>query len=200
VTTHLSAGERRRQFLDAAGVLFLRDGLAGVTMIAVAHEAGVSRRLLYDHFPDLGSLLREYFWTTLSQQLPPAESPDKMRVSTPPDAIRETFGEVLLLGPEQRALIELVRARPQNPDLVLIRQAVDANLLGRWRRFPEFAALSDAQVLVMGRVMLGAVLELVDAVHAGTLERLAAVEAAVGVGTVIAESLRGESPRTQNCT
>src|SRR5262245_66655621 len=58
---YLSADIRRRQLLDAAARLFVREGYAGLTMVAVAAEAGVSRRLVYNHFPDLASLYEAYF-------------------------------------------------------------------------------------------------------------------------------------------
>src|SRR3712207_1566308 len=49
------AGETRgssktRAILDAAGELFLAQGFAGVSMDAVARQAGVSKAPLYSHF------------------------------------------------------------------------------------------------------------------------------------------------------
>ena len=53
---YLRAAERRSQLLDAAGRLFDRFGFGGITMVGIATEAGVSRQLVYGHFPDLDSL------------------------------------------------------------------------------------------------------------------------------------------------
>ena len=56
---YLRAELRRNQLLEAADRLFARSGYAGITMQAVAAEAGVSRRLVYDHFSDVSTLLTE---------------------------------------------------------------------------------------------------------------------------------------------
>lgn len=43
---------RRDRMLDAARKLFLRNGLRGTTMEAIAREAGIAKPTLYAHFPD----------------------------------------------------------------------------------------------------------------------------------------------------
>jgi AcrR family transcriptional regulator len=50
--------ERREQLLDAALRLIIEQGYAGVSIEAVARIAGVTRPVVYDHFPNLGQLLR----------------------------------------------------------------------------------------------------------------------------------------------
>lgn len=48
-----SRGETRRErILDAARRLFLRNGLRGTTMEAIAREAGIAKPTLYAHFAD----------------------------------------------------------------------------------------------------------------------------------------------------
>jgi AcrR family transcriptional regulator len=47
----MRAPERRRQLLDVARKVFGRRGYHTVTMDAVAREAGVTKPILYDHFP-----------------------------------------------------------------------------------------------------------------------------------------------------
>ena len=49
--------ERRAQVLDAALEVIARDGYAGVSIDAVAREAGLSRPVIYGVFDDLGALL-----------------------------------------------------------------------------------------------------------------------------------------------
>ncbi len=44
--------EKRRRILDAARFLFVRDGLRGTTMEAIAREAGVAKPTLYGYFAD----------------------------------------------------------------------------------------------------------------------------------------------------
>ncbi len=58
---YLRPDERRRQLLDAASRLFDRGGFTAITVSAVATEAGASRRLVYDHFADLGDLYAAFF-------------------------------------------------------------------------------------------------------------------------------------------
>lgn len=44
--------EKRRRILDAARLLFVRDGLRGTTMEAIARAAGVAKPTLYGYFSD----------------------------------------------------------------------------------------------------------------------------------------------------
>ncbi|WP_449393949.1 TetR/AcrR family transcriptional regulator [Devosia riboflavina] len=46
------ATEKRRRILDAARLLFVRDGLRGTTMEALARAAGVAKPTLYGYFSD----------------------------------------------------------------------------------------------------------------------------------------------------
>lgn len=46
------AAEKRRRILDAARLLFVRDGLRGTTMEALARAAGVAKPTLYGYFSD----------------------------------------------------------------------------------------------------------------------------------------------------
>ena len=49
--------ERREQLIDAALAVILEQGYTGVSIEAIAREAGVTRPVVYDHFPNLGRLL-----------------------------------------------------------------------------------------------------------------------------------------------
>ncbi len=49
--------QRREQLIDAALSVILEQGYGGVSMEAVARTAGVTRPVVYDHFPNLGRLL-----------------------------------------------------------------------------------------------------------------------------------------------
>src|SRR3989440_2812416 len=49
--------QRREQLIDAALQVILDQGYSGVSIEAVAREAGVTRPVVYDHFPNLGRLL-----------------------------------------------------------------------------------------------------------------------------------------------
>jgi AcrR family transcriptional regulator len=56
-TQRMSAEERREQLLDAAKRVVERHGFHGVSIEAVAREAGITRPIVYGHFHDLGGLL-----------------------------------------------------------------------------------------------------------------------------------------------
>jgi AcrR family transcriptional regulator len=49
--------QRREQLIDAALEVILEHGYGGVSIEAVARTAGVTRPVVYDHFPDLARLL-----------------------------------------------------------------------------------------------------------------------------------------------
>lgn len=52
VTTASKVGAKRERILEAARNLFLRNGLRGTTMEAIAREARIAKPTLYAHFPD----------------------------------------------------------------------------------------------------------------------------------------------------
>lgn len=49
---------KRREILDTARVLFLKEGFAGAGMETLAREAGVSTATLYAHFPSKSEMFR----------------------------------------------------------------------------------------------------------------------------------------------
>ncbi len=50
--------QRREQLIDAALRVIVEQGYEGVSIEAIARTAGVTRPVIYDHFPNLGTLLR----------------------------------------------------------------------------------------------------------------------------------------------
>jgi AcrR family transcriptional regulator len=50
--------ERREQLVDAALSVIVEQGYEGVSIEAIARTAGVTRPVIYDHFPNLGELLQ----------------------------------------------------------------------------------------------------------------------------------------------
>jgi len=50
--------QRREQLIDSALRIILEQGYAGVSVEAVARAAGVTRPVVYDHFPNLAQLLQ----------------------------------------------------------------------------------------------------------------------------------------------
>jgi AcrR family transcriptional regulator len=56
-TPRMSADARREHLLDAAKALVAARGFHGVSIEAVAREAGITRPIVYRHFDDLSALL-----------------------------------------------------------------------------------------------------------------------------------------------
>jgi AcrR family transcriptional regulator len=50
--------QRREQLIDAALSVIIEQGYKGVSIEAIARTAGVTRPVIYDHFPNLGTLLQ----------------------------------------------------------------------------------------------------------------------------------------------
>lgn len=192
MTKHEPPEMRRRQFLDATGRVFLREGLAGVTMIAVAKEAGLSRRLLYDFFPDLRTLLRDYFLDALSRRLTLVVGDggvERSQSETPVDGLRTVMRAVLAFDEEQRMILELLRGRSQSAELALVADVVRRNMIERWRSYPQLAELPEDRVVVVATMMLSVVLDLSSAVGSGAIHSTEAEEIAVTLGTAAVASL-----------
>src|SRR5687768_16812103 len=64
--------EKRAAILEAAKRLFPVHGFAGVSMDAIAAEAGVSKLTVYSHFKDKDALFRETVRVKCEEQLPAA--------------------------------------------------------------------------------------------------------------------------------
>src|SRR6266498_3607863 len=61
----LPAPARRAQLLDVARRVFARDGYRGASMEAIADAAGVTKPVLYQHFPSKHAL----YWSLLESEL-----------------------------------------------------------------------------------------------------------------------------------
>lgn len=59
---YLGKEDRRKQLLQAASDLVIRSGWPALSMSALADSTGVSRQLIYQHFPNLDSLLSATAW------------------------------------------------------------------------------------------------------------------------------------------
>lgn len=64
--------EKRAAILEAAKRLFPVHGFDGISMDAIAAEAGVSKLTVYSHFKDKGALFAETVRCKCEEQLPPA--------------------------------------------------------------------------------------------------------------------------------
>ena len=104
--------QRREQLLDAALGLIIERGYAGVSIEAVARVAGVTRPVVYDHFPNLGRLLHalvereERCALAQLEEVVPADPGD----ADPPE----------LLARGVRRFLDAVQARPDTWRIILL--------------------------------------------------------------------------------
>lgn len=107
--------QRREQLIDAALGVILEHGYGGVSIEAIARAAGVTRPVVYDHFPDLPRLLHalvkreeRYSLEQLDQVVPPV-----------PDEDGESDLADILVGAVRRFL-DAVMERPATWRLILL--------------------------------------------------------------------------------
>ena len=129
---YLRADDRRRQLLSAANVLFARDGLSGLTMVAVAEEAGVSRRLVYDHFPDLAALFHAFFDDRAAGYRASIDEAFTAADGDPVAAVTGVFSRLLAIPVDDQRAIRVLVAGAGPPELDSVREAVRAQTLARW--------------------------------------------------------------------
>jgi AcrR family transcriptional regulator len=129
---YLRAGDRRRQLLDAAARVFGRAGYAGMTMVAVAAEAGVSRRLVYDHFPDLPALYDAFFDDRVSRYLASIDQAIAAGNGDRNASFAGVFGRLLAMPADDQRAIRLVVADPCLPELEGVRRRLRAHVEHRW--------------------------------------------------------------------
>jgi AcrR family transcriptional regulator len=135
--------QRREQLIDAALEVILELGYRGVSIEAVARAAGVTRPVVYDHFPNLGRLLYELVAREERYSLKQLE---KVVPSNPGDA-----DPVDVLASGVSTFLEAVRNRPATWRLILlplegtpeiVRDHVERNrerILKRIERLVEWA-------------------------------------------------------------
>jgi TetR/AcrR family transcriptional regulator, mexJK operon transcriptional repressor len=108
------------RILIAATRLFLAEGYGSTTIEAVAAEAGVSKRTLYDRFKDKPDLFAAVVHRIIGEIRPPPDVP-LLAGATLPDVLRRLAGLILraALAPQALALHRLVHAESGRfPELV----------------------------------------------------------------------------------
>jgi AcrR family transcriptional regulator len=143
----MAPAARREQLLDAALAVTVALGYGGVSIEAIAREAGVTRPVVYDHFPNLSALLsalvkrEERFAVQQLERIVP-EQPGEANAS-------------VLLALSVRRFLDAVAARPDTWRIVLlpvegtpaiVREHVERNRRRVDRRLAHLISLSLADV------------------------------------------------------
>ena len=188
--SYLPAGVRRSLIVQAASRLISREGLHGFTMVAVAKEAGVSRQLVYDHFPDLPTLFRAVFAEQARLYELGLDDVFALGAGDTATMARQLFEHVLDLGPETRRVVRALVSGAVPLELTGIRQQFRATISERWSSWFRTLGLGDqssnALVSVMTSAYLGAA-ELVDDGEIGA-------EAAATIVAMLADGIVSRVP------
>jgi AcrR family transcriptional regulator len=162
---YLRPDARRRQLLDAASRVFLREGLTGLTMVAVATEANASRRLVYDHFEDLGAFYEAFFEDRVVHFL---EAIYRIEVGNGPvglaDAAVQRFAVLLSIPIEDRCAIRLVLADTSTRDLDRARARMRRQMEGGWLAAADALGVDPTRARAMLWTVMNAFLALTDLV------------------------------------
>lgn len=108
----LPPAQRREQLLDAALNLIIDQGYAGVSIEGVARFAGVTRPVVYDHFPNLGRLLHAL--VEREERIALAQLEEVVPINPGQDSPPE------LLSGGVRRFLEAVRSRPNTWRIILL--------------------------------------------------------------------------------
>jgi AcrR family transcriptional regulator len=134
----LPPGQRREQLLDAALSVILELGYSGVSIEAVARAAGVTRPVVYDHFPNLGRLLHALVEREERVAL------EQLEHVLPADAGAVDPAELLAGG--VRRFLDAVASRPATWRIILlppegtptiVREHVETNRSATLRRIEQ---------------------------------------------------------------
>lgn len=150
--------ERRSQVLAAALVVFSTSGYHAASMDEIAEQAGVSKPVLYQHFPGKLELYLELLDAGLGQLLEAARvaldaTDNAVRVTAVVDAffafVADPHGAFRLVFESDMANYAAVRERVDAADLELARMAAAV--------IAEDTGLSDEEALLLASGMLGLV-------------------------------------------
>jgi AcrR family transcriptional regulator len=104
--------QRREQLIDAALGVILEQGYGGVSIEAIARAAGVTRPVIYDHFPNLGRLLHALV------EREERYSREQLALVVPDDPGNSDPVEVL--AGSVRRFLDAVTARPTTWRIILL--------------------------------------------------------------------------------
>lgn len=104
--------QRREQLIDAALSVILKHGYGGVSIEAIAREAGVTRPVVYDHFPNLARLLHAL-----------VEREERYSLGQLAEVVPEDVGDrepVEMLAAGVKRFLDAVTSRPETWRLILL--------------------------------------------------------------------------------
>ncbi|HEY5303974.1 MAG TPA: TetR/AcrR family transcriptional regulator [Acidimicrobiales bacterium] len=159
---YLSSESRRISILRVADDVLSKEGVAHLSIVEVAHRAGISRQLVYQHFADLNTLLIEVIRMRLVELQSSLDSPDGTRRGEIRELVEAQLRRILSMPTRDRQLMRNVfgdiTALPKDlwPTIAELRQDV----VSRWARLidPEAqpTSLAYAKMGLIIHAVLGA--------------------------------------------
>ncbi|AUG78519.1 hypothetical protein CFP65_3733 [Kitasatospora sp. MMS16-BH015] len=186
--------EKRQAIVQGAGVVFAQDGYTRASIDAIAREAGVSTRTIYNHFADKAQLFRIVI----------EESATRVRDAQLAE-IERHLGKVVSLEDDLVGLGLALAARSESFEahFALVRQIqaearhLPAELVAAWQEVGPWAVQRELVARFTGLVergLLGAGAgagTAVDAAGAGAVDRMVAHFLALATAEVEARSMWG---------
>lgn len=186
---YLPTSDRRRQLLDAAATVFAREGYAGMTMASLADEAHVSRRLVYNHFPNLATLYEEFFVDRATRYVD-AITELNAAPGDLPTAFERTFRFLLEMPPGDFRALRLVFTDTGLSALDEARERLREHIEARWMPPVLMAGFDEQAARARIWSMVGALFALSELVTRGD----ASLEIAAATATGLVVSMRANMP------
>ena len=181
-------GDRRDALLDVAAALVASGDIDAVTMEAVAERAGVSRPLVYKHFPNRGELL-EALYARESAALHAELSAEVAEAETLEDMFRALVRGSISAQASRGATFAALRAVGRSDARRKEQRARDRSTLGAFaRQAVRQFELTETQARAAVSIMLGAIDSVLNAFrvrptrdHAALLENTYVTLAVAGL-------------------
>jgi AcrR family transcriptional regulator len=110
----MAPSARREQVMDAALRVIVEQGYAGVSIEAVARSAGVTRPVIYDHFPNLAALVQSLIEREERIAL------EQMAQVMPGPELADSADPSARLASGVRLFLEAVASRPPTWRIILL--------------------------------------------------------------------------------
>jgi AcrR family transcriptional regulator len=110
----MAPSARREHVIDAALAVIVEQGYEGVSIEAIARTGGVTRPVIYDHFPNLAALLQALIEREERIAL------DQLAQVVPGPELAQSADPVALLGSGVRRFLEAVASRPPTWRIILL--------------------------------------------------------------------------------
>jgi AcrR family transcriptional regulator len=178
----LARAHRREALLDAAAALITAEGVEAVSMESVADRAGVSRPLVYKHFPNRGEMLTAVYRREAT--ILHSELSAKVRAATSTEDMFRTLVRAAFRASSERGKLfrALRSAGAWDPDL---RREQEARDRGTVRFFAEHATAEYGIPAADAEAAMGMILTAIESVLAQFRARRTQANAALLEGAYL---------------